>query len=71
MGKHQYRKEVRELVAFAEKLGFVDHGLRGSGHILLKHPNGTVTLAATPSRPSSTRNSLSDIKAVAAGRYLK
>lgn len=70
MGKHQYRKEVRELVDFALKLGFEDLGIIGSGHVLLRHGNGSVTLSATPSRRSSALNAKAQIRAVAQGRHL-
>lgn len=63
----KYCKEVTQLVRKAKELGFEDEGLRNSGHIRLRHPNGYVTVAATPSSPSSMRNSLADLRRVARG----
>lgn len=48
-------KPIRELVAYAESLGFYWNGkLSGRGHIILRHPNGgLVTLAGTPPKGGS------------------
>lgn len=71
MGSGNYRKEVRELIDYAKKLGFRDCGVNGSGHIRLQHENGSVTLSRSPSKPTATSNAKAQIKAVAEGRRLR
>lgn len=65
--KNQYHKEVKDLVEYGKTLGFVDEGLRRSGHIRLRHPNGFVTMAATPSSPYSAKNAISQMRRIARG----
>lgn len=44
MGTHNAtRKQIKELVKFAEALGFFEAGFTGTGHIKLRHPNGSQT----------------------------
>lgn len=64
------RKEQRELVDIAARLGFKYVGLDGGGHIELKHENGThVTLAATPSEYRGRANAIALLERIA-GRKL-
>lgn len=61
-------KDVKFLIQEAEKLGFRNAGYTGRLHILLIHPNGgKTTLSGTPSRPSSRRNALAQLRRIARG----
>lgn len=57
------RKEVREIIAYAESFGFQLEGFNGRGHWILRIPGGPrLTVSATPSSPSAWRNAKADIK---------
>lgn len=44
------KKQVRELVEYAERCGFVLDGQNSKSHYVLRHPNGAVkAIASTPS----------------------
>jgi hypothetical protein len=52
-------KPIRELVKYAESLGFTWNGkLSGRGHIILRHPEGgLVVLSGTPPKGSGMEKS--------------
>lgn len=63
---------VREVVALAESLGFhLVEGCTGSGHLLLEHPNGKVTLSSTPSEHRGRKNAIATLERVAGKRLPK
>jgi hypothetical protein len=62
-----YRKEVRELIDKAAKLGFVvdekKTNRQGGGHIILVHSNGSFYVIATsPSDWRGAKNSIADME---------
>ena len=57
------RKDVREVVKYAEQYGFELAGIRKSGHIRLTHANGhSISLSASPSCPHFRRNAQADVR---------
>jgi hypothetical protein len=65
MGKQRFKRETRELLEYAEKHRFEFAGYCGSGHIRIRHEDGTVlTISSTPSDWRGDRNKRSDIRRV-------
>lgn len=59
----QYRKEVREVIEYAETRGWECEGLGRSGHIKLRHPSGgMVAVSATPSSQGFTKAAKASIR---------
>lgn len=59
----RYRKEVAEVIRYAEERGFKLEGYTGSGHWLMKHPlAGKLIIPSTPSGYSWRQNTLADIR---------
>lgn len=68
--RNQLHKEVKEVVRYAETLGFRNAGFTGRMHILLIHPNGgKTTVSGTPSSPTALRNARAQIKRIARGVF--
>lgn len=52
----RYKKDVGEIIRYAESRGFELTGMTGSGHWRLRHKNGPILiLAATPNGGSRWR----------------
>lgn len=69
-GKNQVHKEVRDLIRFAESLGFEWVGFTGKMHPLLKHPNGgATTISGTPGGRSGAHNAKSQLRRIARGDH--
>lgn len=61
------RKAVKELIDWAERIGFINEGLDGNGHYKLRHSNGfTYSVGATPSDHRAQLNAKSDLRRLAA-----
>ena len=57
------RKDVRELIEYAEQLGFTNQGIDGRNHYRLTHPNGTwFSAPATPSDTRSVKNAKATLR---------
>lgn len=60
----------RQLLEQAQLLGFVaDDQLDGSGHIVLRHPNGVTRIASSPSDHRGDKNAIANMERIA-GRKL-
>ncbi len=63
----RYRKDVGEVIKYAESRGFQCVGMTGSGHWRLRHSGGrTVVISATPGRGRFRQNSIRDINRICA-----
>lgn len=64
----RYRKDVGEVIKYAENRGFTCVGMTGSGHWRLRHTGGrTVIISATPtSRSRWRKNSINHIDRICA-----
>jgi predicted RNA binding protein YcfA (HicA-like mRNA interferase family) len=61
----RYRKDVGEVIKYAQCRGFECLGMTGSGHWKLKHPTGgLLILPATPSGSRWVKNVHSDIRRI-------
>ena len=69
MSKIRLRKDVREVVRYAEQHGYEYQGIRKSGHLKLKNTrNGhCLSLPASPSCHYWTRNAQADIRRYSRG----
>lgn len=59
------RKEVREIVDYAESIGFKCGDLDGSGHYPLRHRNGLYSLPATASDWRNAQNARAALRRIA------
>jgi predicted RNA binding protein YcfA (HicA-like mRNA interferase family) len=58
----RYRKDVNEMISYAEGKGFKVVGMTGTGHWKLTHPRGGILIiSATPSGGRWRENSRSTI----------
>ena len=58
-------KRVRELVSWAEGIGFVCEGLDGNGHYKVVHPNGPYRIPATPGDWRNELNCKAEMRRIA------
>jgi hypothetical protein len=60
------RKETKELIEYAESIGYTNLGLAKSGHYRVQHRNGgQYTIAATPSDGRGAENAKADMRRIA------